>query len=156
MFAVPESGSRGLNALGDFRTAPLCPQENYYICPPVGLIEVVVKRLVEAKVYATLVVPNWVGRAWHVFLRKHAAAVLKLPWQRHPATWWDLSEKKAKPHELANFWEFVAFALDLRPGAPKPTGVQAVLSWKDAQPMAEPWRKLDFGGQRLRRPGTRP
>ena len=142
-------GSRGLNALGDFRTAPLCPQENYYICPPVGLIELVVKRLVEAKVCATLVVPNWVGKAWHVFLRKHAAAALKLPWQRHPATWWDLSERKAKPHELANRWEFVAFALDLRPGAPKPTGVQAVLSWKDAQPMAEPWRKLDFGGQRL-------
>ena len=54
-----------------------------------GLIDVVVKRLVEAKVCATIVVPNWPGKAWHdiVFLRKQAVAVLKLPWKRHPATW---------------------------------------------------------------------
>ena len=139
-------GAVGKGSLGDIRTVELREDENYYVCPPVGLIELVIKRLEEAGACGTLVVPNWTGKAWHVYLRQRAHTVEKLPWSSWAgSTWLDVSEKKAKPHVLANRWEFVAFAVDFRRGAPPSVGLLAVPRWKESQPRPEPSCKLDFG-----------
>ena len=84
--------------MGDFRVAQLEGKENFYVCPPLGYVEQSLRRLDEAKVAATVVVPNWVGKPWHLWLRERAVHVEVLEWSAFPAIWWDVSEKKKKPH----------------------------------------------------------
>ena len=50
-------------------------KENFYVCPPLGYVEQSLKILEEAKVAATVVVPNWVGKPWHLWLRERAIHV---------------------------------------------------------------------------------
>ena len=82
--------------------------------PPIGIIELALKRLEEAGVAAVVVVPNWEGKAWHVWLRERAEDVALLPWSDWPVTWFDVAEKKPKRHEVASKWQFVVMAVDFR------------------------------------------
>ena len=119
------------------------------MCPPIGLIEGVLQRLEDAGVCATVVVPNWVEKAWHVRLRAQAVATRKLQWTGYgKVTWLDVSEKKAKPHELAQRWEFVVFAVDGRAQNRASRGVAAIPRWKDGQPRMEPRSRLHWGSER--------
>lgn len=145
-------GGVGTGSLGDFRTATMQPDDNFFVCPPLGLLEAATRRIHEAGVAATMVVPNWEGKAWHLWLRQHASAIQLLPWRDYPPTWLDLSEKKPKPHVLAQRWEFVAIAVDFREGGAQP-GVKAVGRAKDRAAPKPPLTRLEFGGASgVRRP----
>ena len=142
-------GGVGVHSEGDVRTAPLSQAEHYFVCPPIGLIETVLQRVEEAEICATVVVPNWVEKAWHVRLRGQAVATRKLPWDGYRATWVDVSEGKPKPHELAQKWEFVVFAVDGRPQHQhNKKGVAAIPRWKDDRPRMAARSRLQFGGTR--------
>ena len=106
--------------------------DNFYVCPPLGYVEQNLQILEEAKVAATVVVPNWVEQPWHLCLRERAIHVEVLDWSAFPAVWWVVSEKKRKPHVLAQRWEFVVFALDFMEGTEGIVrGVEPVALWKD-------------------------
>jgi hypothetical protein len=139
-------GGIGKGSLGDFRTETLSAAEHYFVCPPLGFIEQAIKRLEESKVAATVVVPNWIGKPWHLWLRERAVHSQVLDWSGYPATWWDVSEKKKKPHVLAQRWEFVVLALDFRIGsAGLVTGVGPIARWKDTQDLGVPRSRLELG-----------
>lgn len=104
-------------SMGDARSVQLSPLEYYYVCPPIGLIGKMLQRLEEASVAAVVVVPNWEAQAWHVWLRDRAVDAAMLPWRSYPAVWLDVADKKPKGHEMAQRFEFIAFALDFRPAA---------------------------------------
>ena len=91
---------------------------------------------------AVFIVPNWESKAWHVWLRRMASAAWILPWQTYPATWLDVSEKKVKAHVLAQRFEFVAFAVDLREKANTVRGVQPLGRWKDTTTRPPPKTRL--------------
>ena len=61
--------------------------------------------------------------------------------------WWDVSEKKKKPHEMAQRWEFVVFAVDFRAGSSGVVkGVEPVSMWKDNQERGgRPMSRLELG-----------
>jgi len=104
----------GVGSVGDLRTALLNPDELHYACPPIGFIEEVLGLLSEAEVPVILVVPNWEGKAWHLWIRERAEEMDLIPWCDWPASWLDVSEKKVKRHEVANCWQFMVVALDFR------------------------------------------
>ena len=104
----------GKTSLGDIRCAKLDGGELHYACPPIGLIDEMLMLLQEAKVPTIFVVPNWEGKAWHVWLRERAEDVALLPWSDWPVTWFDFAEKKSKRHEVASKWHFVVMAVDFR------------------------------------------
>ena len=121
-------------------------EEHFYVCPPLGFIEQAIKRIEEAKVAATIVVPNWIGKSWHLWLRERALHAKVLDWCAFPAVWWDVSEKKRKPHVLAQRWEFVVFALDFREGCENIVkGVAPMVRWKDRHKMGIPHSRLELG-----------
>jgi len=141
-------GGIGLASEGDYRVAQLEETENFYVCPPLGFVEQTVRRLEEAGVAATVVVPNWVGKPWHLWLRERAIHVEVLEWSAFPAVWWDVSEKKKKPHVLAQRWEFVVFAVDFRAGSSSVVkGVEPVQRWKDSHKGGKhrPVSRLELG-----------
>lgn len=142
-------GGIGEGSIGDVRTVELREEENYFVCPPIGLIELVIKRLEEAGVKGTVVVPNWIGKAWHLWLRERATYSELLPWLSYPATWWDVAEKPAKEHQLAQRWQFAVFAVDFRPRMRNEHGVLPALGKAaDQRVMNEPMARLDYGGHR--------
>ena len=65
-----------------------------------------------------------------------------LPWKSWPATWLDVSESKPKAHELAQRFEFIAFALDLRPEKQSKRGVAPMGRWKDRATRPPPKTRL--------------
>ena len=137
----------GRDSLGDLRTVKLKPKEHYYLCPPPSFIQKVILRLAEDKVAGVLVVPNWIGSAWHTWCCNRAVAIEKLPWRGGRATWWDATEKKRKPHGWAQQWEFIAVAFDFREEMEHVAkGRQAPPRAKDAE-RRQPRRRLDFGGK---------
>ena len=141
--------------MGDARSIELLACEHYYdiVCPPLGIIELMVKRIEEAQVEAVIVVPNWEAKAWHVWLREMASAVIILPWRSWPATWLDVSEAKLKPHELAQRFEFAAFAVDMRRNSLAKKGVAAMGRWKDQQIRLAPRTRLQKSvGKRQKNP----
>ena len=139
-------GGVGTGSQGDFRVVQLEKKENFYVCPPLGYVEQSLKILEEAKVAATVVVPNWVGKPWHLWLRERAIHVEVLDWSAFPAVWWDVSEKKKKPHALAQRWEFVVFALDFREESSDVVkGVEPVARWKDTHEGTVPRSRLEMG-----------
>ena len=87
-------GRVGIGSLGDFRITNMGVEEHFYVCPPLGFIEQAIKRIEEAKVAATIVVPNWIGKSWHLWLRERALHAKVLDWCAFPAVWWDVSEKR--------------------------------------------------------------
>ena len=140
----------GNDSWGDMRTVVLDPQEYYYVCPPWCMIEMILCRLEESHVAAVVVVPNFEAKAWHVWLRDAALAVKTLPWRAHPAVWLDVAEAKAKPHAMAQRFEFVVFALDFRLGIQtEAKGVQPVGRWKDQQAAPVARTRLQQGRHRL-------
>ena len=62
----------GEGSIGDARSLKLKPTENYWACPPLTQLRLVIMRILESGVSATIVVPNWPNRPWHVLLRRHA------------------------------------------------------------------------------------
>ena len=139
-------GGAGVGSAGDIRVTQLGTSDNFYVCPPLGYVEQSLKILEEAKVAATVVVPNWVGKPWHLWLRERAIHVEVLDWSAFPAVWWDVSEKKKKPHALAQRWEFVVFALDFREGMEGVVrGVAPVARWKDVHEGGMPRSRLEMG-----------
>ena len=103
----------GGESMGDARTVGLTPEVNYWVVPPVPLIDQTLLRLQEAKVMATVVVPAWKRQPYYAWLQRHGVAVERLEWTDWPATLLDVSEAKAKPH-VTNRWQFMAVALDFR------------------------------------------
>ena len=147
----------GKGSLGDMRSVELSPQEYYYVCPPWGTIDFMIRRLEDAEVAAVIVVPNWEAKAWHVWLRESALHIQVMPWRTCPAVWLDVAEHKVKPHELAQRFEFVAFAVDFRrEWGHEKKGVSPVGRWKDKQ-QGEPVAKtrLQLGRHRYVRPPAR-
>ena len=139
----------GDGSLGDARTSELSDQDNFYVCPPVGIVELVLGRLEEANVCATVVVPHWVGKPWYAWLMERALEVQKLPWGKD-ACFVDVSEKKAKRHEFACRWEFVAALVDFRGGEWQrgKRGLLPLERVKDTQPTGEVSTRLRFGAPR--------
>ena len=134
-----------MGSAGDIRVTQLGTSDNFYVYPPLGYVEQSLKILEEAKVAATVVVPNWVGTPWHLWLRERAIHVEVLDWSAFPAVWWDVSEKKRKPPALAQRWEFVVFALDFREDMEAIVrGVKPVARWKDAHEGGMPRPRLDM------------
>ena len=140
----------GEDSCGDMRTVVLDPQEYYYVCPPWCMIEMILCRLEESQVAAVVVVPNFEAKSWHVWLREAALDVGTLPWRAYPAVWLDVAESKAKPHEMAQRFEFVVFALDFRVGVQtEAKGVRPVGRWKDKQAAPVARTRLQQGRHRL-------
>ena len=109
-------GGLGEGSLGDARTAQLRKDELHYVVPPTGFVEQALGLLAETGVAAIVVVPMWVGKEWNVWLRYRAEDIEELPWSEGQPTWMDVADKKAKPHIVANQWQFVVFAVDFRQG----------------------------------------
>ena len=92
-----------------------------------------------------MVVANW-GGAWHLWLWERAIRVEVLEWSAFPVVWWDVSEKKKKPHALAQRWDFVVFALEFREGSSGVVkGVEPVARWKDTHEGGVPRSRLEMG-----------
>ena len=118
----------------------LNPGVHYWVVPPIPLIDATLLRLKEAKVMATVVVPLWKRQPWYAWLQQHAVWVERLEWQDWPATFLDVSEKKAKPH-VVNRWQFGAAMLDFRAEGQQPKGRAPVWDVETSRPRKKPcWR----------------
>jgi hypothetical protein len=68
----------GENSLGDARTMKLDPMVNYWCVPPIPLISVMIQRLEEAQVAATVVVPAWKGQPYWPWLLERGIKMKEL------------------------------------------------------------------------------
>ena len=86
----PNSGKaiRTWGLSGDPRVAKLKTEDNFYVCPPPGYVEQSLKILEEAQVAVTVVVPNWMGKPWHLWLQERTIHMEVLEWSAFPAVWW--------------------------------------------------------------------
>lgn len=123
----------GEGSLGDLRTQPLDKGDLHYVCPPIPLIEFTLRRLLEEKIAAVVVVPLWIGREWNLWIRQRALDIDVLPWRSHPALWLDLADRKAKRHRMASQWQWMIAILDFREG-----------ELVRQQPLEAPLRKKDL------------
>ena len=62
----------GEGSVGDAWSPKPKLTENYWVCPPLTQVRQAIMRILESVVSATIVVPNWANRPWHVLLRHHA------------------------------------------------------------------------------------
>ena len=121
----------GDESLGDARLLQLDPAVNYWVVPPLPLVEVTLQRLQAAKVMATVVVPLWKRQPFYAWLRKHGRWMERLPWTDWPATMLDVSEGTVKPH-VTNRWQYGAVLLDFREKAGQQPKRQAP-AWAEEQ-----------------------
>ena len=108
----------GGDSAGDARWVKLSAEVLYWVVPPLALevFSAVLQRLQNEAVAATVVVPDWGGCAFHAWLMRYKVGeAWKLPWLSWPATFWDVSEGKVKPHVTVK-WQFVAVNVDFRGG----------------------------------------
>ena len=134
---------RGEGSRGDVRTTCLQQGELHWVCPPIGFITEVLLRLEEERVAAIVVVPHWTAKEWHLWIRQRAEDMELLPWNDvYPATWLDTADAKAKPHRVANKWQFTIAAIDFRKGAKKPAQPQKALPryWDNGSSDQKWWR----------------
>jgi hypothetical protein len=98
-------------AVGDARTFRLGPEENVWACPPLGMLASTVMMLIEAKVQATVVVPNWANQPWFGLLRAQAQHSRELKWHPQRHVMLDVADKRHVHAHVVDKWDFVAFAL---------------------------------------------
>ena len=129
--------SRGgvIGSLGDARTLELTSCENYWVLPPLDTIEAVVMMILDKGVQATIVVPDWANKPWHVLLRSKAKGFEFLKWSEHSPVMWDVAVRSAHHIHLVDKWDFVAFAV----GGDE--SVLPVCSWRGRLPVAKVGRK---------------
>jgi hypothetical protein len=116
-------------SMGDARTVQLDPAVLHWVSPPlaVEVIAAVLQRLQQEGVAATVVVPDWKGQAFHTWLMRYKVGdVWQLPWCSWPATFWDVSEGKVKPH-VTNRWQFVAVNVDFRGAGGSDPGLEGAV-----------------------------
>ena len=101
----------GEGSIGDARSVKLSSSENYWVCPPLTQITQAIMRILESGVAATIVVPNWPNRPWHVLLRHHAKQFKMLKWNENLPIMWDVCVKSSKHVHLVDKWDFIAFAV---------------------------------------------
>jgi hypothetical protein len=126
----------GGNSVGDARTLKLRSNENYWVVPPIAVVHMAVMMVLEAGITATIVVPNWPNRPWHVLLRKHARAFTHLRWHESRPVMWDVCVKSKKHVHLVDKWDFVAFAV----GGVERTEVDSV-TWEPRKQRAATGKK---------------
>jgi hypothetical protein len=102
----------GEGSIGDARTLKLNRDNNYWVCPPLPVIVPAVMQLVERKVRATVIVPNWPSQAWFVKLRQHAVRSMELKWHERSPVMFDVADKQNRHVHAVDKFDFVAFVLD--------------------------------------------
>ena len=101
----------GEGSIGDARSLKLKQTENYWVCPPLTQLRQAIMRILESGVAATLVVPNWSNRRWHVLLRHHAIQFRMLKLNENVPVMWDVCVQSSKHVHLVDKWDFIAFAV---------------------------------------------
>ena len=101
----------GEGSIRDARSLKLKPTKNYWVCPPLTQLRQAIMRILESGVSATIVVPNWPNRPWHVLLRHHAKQFRMLKWNENLPVMWDVCVQSSKHVHLADKWDFIAFAV---------------------------------------------
>ena len=105
-----QQGGGGVS-VGDARTLQLDSGENYWVMPPISVVAMAVMMVLEAGVTATLVVPNWPDRPWHVLLRQHAKHFMHVRWNQSRPVMWDVCVRSKHHVHLVNKWDFGAFSV---------------------------------------------
>ena len=98
-------------AVGDARVIKLAHTENHWVVPPIAMIPIVVQHVLDAQVPATIVVPDWPDKPWHVMLRLKAKRYEFLRWHEKSPVMLDVCVKSAQHPHLVDKWDFVAFAV---------------------------------------------
>ena len=101
----------GEGSIGDIRSLKPKPTENYWVSPPLTQLRQSIMRILESGVAATIVVPNWPNRPWHVLLRHHANQIRMLKWNENLPVMWDVCVQSKKHVRLVDKWDFLAFAV---------------------------------------------
>ena len=108
-----EGGSEG--AVGDARCFKPSDDDNLWICPPTRVIQQAVEGFMEMKARGTVVVPDWEGQPWYLYLRERALHSTPIPWSKTQPAMVDAASKDGSKHG-ADAWGFRAFCIDNRDG----------------------------------------
>ena len=101
--------------MGDARVVALTQEDNAWVCPPLAVLQQSIVCFMEKRALGTVVVPDWEGQAWSVYLRARAEHSHLLARRGSRPTIVDSASRKVTAHH-ANKWQFRAYLVDNRDG----------------------------------------
>ena len=108
-----EGGSEG--SVGDARCFKPSVDDNLWVCPPTSVIQQAAQSFMGMNARGTVVVPDWEGQPWYLYLRQRALHSMPIPWSKTQPAMVDAASKDGSKHGV-DAWGFRAFFIDNRDG----------------------------------------
>ena len=90
-------------------------EDNLWVCPPTKVIQQAVMGFMQMRARGTVVVPDWEGQPWYLYLRERALHSAPIPWSKAKPTMVDAASKDGSRHSI-DAYGFRAFFIDNRCG----------------------------------------